>query len=140
MPNSALKGALESLTKNYKFVLIDSPAGLENLNRRITSKVDDIFDILDHSKKSLDHVRRAVRIAKEVDMKFENFYLIGGYRFPAELGKQAEADLKFKFLGKIAEDEQLDEYVLNGKSLLDLPLHSKAYVSVKAILKTLGYI
>ena len=33
MPNSALKGALESLTKNYKYVLMDSPAGLENLNR-----------------------------------------------------------------------------------------------------------
>ena len=52
MPNSALKGALESLTKNYKYVLVDSPAGLENLNRRITSNVNDIFDILDHSKKS----------------------------------------------------------------------------------------
>jgi CO dehydrogenase maturation factor len=140
MPNSALKGALESLTKNYKYVLIDSPAGLENLNRRITSKVNDIFDILDHSKKSFDHVKRAVRIVKEVDMTFDNFYLIGGYRFPPELGKQAEADLKFKFLGKIAEDEQLDDYVLNGKSLLDLPSDNKAYVSVKAIMKNLGYL
>jgi CO dehydrogenase maturation factor len=140
MPNSALKGALESLTKNYKYVLIDSPAGLENLNRRITSKVNDIFDILDHSKKSFDHVKRAVRIVKEVDMKFDNFYLIGGYRFPPELGKQAEADLKFKFLGKIAEDEQLDDYVLNGKSLLDLPSDNNAYVSVKAIMKSLGYL
>jgi len=140
MPNSALKGALESLTKNYKYVLIDSPAGLENLNRRITSKVDDIFDILDHSKKSFDHVKRAVRIVNEVDMKFDNFYLVGGYRFPPELGKQAEADLKFKFLGKIAEDEQLDDYVLNGKSLLDLPSDNKAYVSVKAIMKSLGYL
>ncbi len=138
MPNSALKGALESLTKNYKYILIDSPAGLENLNRRITSNVNDIFDILDHSKKSFDHVKRAVRIAKEVDMKFENFYLIGGYRFPAELGKTAEADLKFKYLGKIAEDEQLDEYVLTGKSLLDLAEDNKAYLSVKEILKTLG--
>jgi len=138
MPNSALKGALESLTKTYAYVLIDSPAGLENLNRRITSHVNDIFDILDHSKKSFDHVKRAVRIVKEVDMKFDNFYLIGGYRFPPELGKQAEADLKFKFLGKIAEDEQLDDYVLNGKSLLDLPSDNKAYASVKAILKTLG--
>jgi CO dehydrogenase maturation factor len=140
MPNSALKGALESLTKNYKYILIDSPAGLENLNRRITSKVNDIFDILDHSKKSLDHVKRAVRIAKEVDMKFDNFYLVGGYRFPAELGKQAEADLKFKYLGKISEDEQLDEYVLNGKSLLDLSADNKAYVSVIAIMKLLGYL
>ena len=140
MPNAALKGALESLTKNYKYVLVDSPAGLENLNRRITSSVNDVFDILDHSKKSFDHVKRAFRIAKEVDMKFDNFYLIGGYRFPAELGKQAEADLKFKFLGKVAEDEQLDEYVLDGRSLLDLPSDSEACVSVKAILKTLGYL
>jgi CO dehydrogenase maturation factor len=140
MPNSALKGALESLTKNYKFILVDSPAGLENLNRRITSNVNDIFDILDHSKKSQDHVRRAVKIANEVDMKFENFYLVGGYRFPAELGKQAEADLKFKYLGKIEADEQLDEYVLNGKSLLELPNNNKAYLSVKNILKTLDYL
>ena len=140
MPNSALKGALESLTKNYKFVLVDSPAGLENLNRRITSEVNDIFDILDHSKKSQDHVRRAYKIAKEVDMKFENFYIVGGYRFPAELGKQAEDDLKFKYLGKILADDQLDEYVLDGKSLLDLPNDNKGYLSVKEILNKLGYL
>jgi len=140
MPNAALKGALESITKNYMYLLIDSPAGLENLNRRITSNVNDIFDILDHSKKSFDHVQRAFRIAKEVDMKFDNFYLIGGYRFPAELGNQAEADLKFKFLGKIAEDEQLDDYVVNGKSLLDLSSDNAAYLSVKAIMRATGYI
>ena len=140
MPNSALKAALESLTKNYKYVLVDSPAGLENLNRRITSDVNDIFDILDHSKKSQDHVRRAVKIAKEVDIKFENFYLVGGYRFPSELGKQAEVELKYKYLGKIEADNQLDEFVLNGKSLLDLPKDNKAYLSVQNILKTLGYL
>jgi len=140
MPNSALKGALESLTKNYKYILVDSPAGLENLNRRITSTVNDIFDILDHSKKSLDHVKRAFKIAKEVDMKFDNFYLVGGYRFPEELGKQAEADLGFKYLGKILQDEKLDEFVLNGKSLLDLPNNNEAYLSVKAIMKSLGYL
>lgn len=140
MPNSALKGALESLGKNYKYILVDSPAGLENLNRRITSSVTDIFDILDHSKKSQDHVRRAYKIAKEVDMKFDNFYLIGGYRFPVELGAKAEADLNFKYLGKIAADNQLDDYVLNGKSLLELPQDNVAYLSVKGILKTLGYL
>jgi len=140
MPNSALKGALESLTKTYKYVIIDSPAGLENLNRRITSEVNDIFDILDHSKKSQDHVRRAYRIAKEVDMKFENFYILGGYRFPPELGKKAEADLGFKYLGKIEADEQLDEYVLKGESILDLPNTNKAYISVQKILKNLGYL
>jgi CO dehydrogenase maturation factor len=140
MPNTALKGALENLTKTYKYVIVDSPAGLENLNRRITSNVTDIFDILDHSKKSQDHVKRAYKIVNEVDMKFENFYLIGGYRFPPELGKQAEDNLNFKYLGKIEADEQLDQYVLDGESLLELPNDNKAYLSVKKILTTLGYL
>jgi len=140
MPNSALKGALENLTKTYKYVIVDSPAGLENLNRRITNNVNDIFDILDHSKKSQDHVRRAYKIAKEVEMGFENFYLIGGYRFPSELGKQAEEALKFKYLGKIEPDEQLDQFVLDGESLLKLPENNKAYLSVKKILTALGYL
>jgi len=131
---------LESLTKNYKYVLIDSPAGLENLNRRITSKVNDVFDILDHSKKSMDHVLRATRIAKEVQMEFDNFYLVGGYRFPAELGVHAETHLSFKYLGKIVADNQLDEYVLDGESLLGLPSNNAAYVSVKEILQKLGYV
>ena len=138
--NTALKNALENLTKTYKYVIVDSPAGLENLNRRITSNVSDVFDILDHSKKSQDHVLRAYKIAKEVDMKFENFYLIGGYRFPTERGKQVEEALKFKYLGKIDADEQLDQYVLDGESLLSLPNDNKAYLSVKNILMTLGYL
>jgi CO dehydrogenase maturation factor len=140
MPNSALQGALVSLTKNYKYVLIDSPAGLEHLNRRITSKVTDIFDILDHSNKSLEHVKRAYKIAREVGMRFENFYLIGGYRFPDELGSKAEADLKFTYLGKIVADKALDDYVLQGKSLLSLPSGNKAYMSVKVILEKLSYL
>ena len=41
-------------------------------------------------------------------MKFENFYLVGGYRFPEELGTSCGGDLKFKYLGKIDADEQLD--------------------------------
>jgi CO dehydrogenase maturation factor len=140
MPNSALKGALGSLTKNYNYVLIDSPAGIEHLNRRITSKVNDIFDILDHSKKSMDHVKRAHRITKEVDVQFDNFYLVGGYRFPEERGVQAETALKFKYLGKIVADETLDEYALDGKSLLELPSDNAAFASVKKIMKIAGYL
>jgi CO dehydrogenase maturation factor len=139
MPNAALKGALESLTKNYRYVLIDSPAGLEHLNRRITSKVGDIFDVIDPSKKSFDHVERAYRIAKEVKIDFENFYVIGGFRFPKHLKTQAEKVLKFEYLGEIASDEKVEEYVLTGKSLLDLPTDSSAYVSVKKIMEKAGY-
>jgi len=140
LPNAALKGALESLTKNYKYALIDSPAGLENLNRRITSKVDDIFDIIDPSKKSFDHVERAYRIAHEVKIDFKNFYVVGGFRFPEHLEGEARKNLRFDFLGRIVHDSEVEEYVLAGKSLLQLPSDSPAYLSVKKIMANANHV
>ncbi len=139
LPDAALKGALESLTKSYRYVLVDSPAGLEHLNRRITSKVDDIFDIIDPSKKSFDHVKRAYRVAREVKIEFQNFYVVGGYRFPESLESQVRKILPFKFLGQISYDEMVEEYVLSGKSLLELPSDTPAYLSVKKIMENAGY-
>ncbi len=135
LPDAALKGALDCLTKNYKYVLVDSPAGLEHLNRRITARIDDVFDVIDPSKKSFDHVKRAYRVANEVKIDFKNFYVIGGFRFPGHLENQAIKATQLKYLGKIAHDEKVEEYVLSGKSLLGLPSGSPAYVSVKKIMQ-----
>jgi len=140
LPDAALKGALESLTKNYRYVLVDSPAGLEHLNRRIVRRVDVIFDVIDPSKKSFDHVKRAHRVAKEVKIDFKNFYLIGGFRFPERLENQAREATQLEYLGKIAYDEKVEEHVLSGKSLLSLPSDAPAYISVKKIMEKAGYV
>ncbi len=139
LPNSALKGALESITKNYRYILIDSPAGLEHLNRRITTRIDDIFDVLDPSKKSFDHVKRAYRIAKEVQIDFQNFYIVGGYRFPESLAEKARKATDLQYLGKVAYDKNVEDNVLLGKSLLDLSSDSTAYTSVAKIMEKAGY-
>ena len=138
LPDAALKGALENLTKTYRYVLIDSPAGLEHLNRRIASDVEDIFDLVGPSKKAFNHVMRAHRIAKEVNIQFENFYLVGGYRFPDALEKRAR-DTGLQFLGRISYDKEVEDAVLSGESLLELPQNSPAYVSVKEIMQKAGY-
>jgi CO dehydrogenase maturation factor len=140
LPNTALKNALAGLTKSYAYVLIDAPGGLEHLNRRIASKVDDIFDIIDPSQKSFHHVERAYRVAKEVKIDFKNFYVVGGNRVPKEW-KAAEVEKRtnLPYLGKISYDKEVENYVLYGKPLLDLPATSLAYNSVKKILKKAGY-
>jgi len=139
LPNEALKGALGRITKNYRYVIIDTPAGLEHLNRRITSRVNDIFDLIDPSKKSFEHVARAYRIAREVNIKFDNFYVVGGYRFPENLGGEVERRLGLKFVGKIQFDENVERFILSGKSLLDIPEDSLAYRSVKDIMVRVEY-
>jgi len=139
LPDAALKGALATLTKTYRYVLIDSPAGLEHLNRRIATKIDDIFDVIDPSKKSFDHVKRAYRVANEVKIDFKNFHVIGGFRFPEYLENQARRATQLEYLGKIAHDEKVEEYVLSGKSLLGLSSASPAYISVKKIMQKASY-
>jgi len=139
LPDAALKKALESLTKTYRYILIDSPAGLEHLNRRIASQVDDIFDIVDPSKKSFNHVERAYRVAIEVKIDFKNFYVVAGYRVPEELEAEVEKRINLKYLGKIAYDKEVENYVLFGKPLLELPSSSPAYKSVKKLMKKAGY-
>jgi CO dehydrogenase maturation factor len=139
LPDAALKRALEGLTRTYSHILVDSPAGLEHLNRRVSSQVDDIFDIIDPSQKSFNHVERAYKVAKEVKIEFENFYVIGGYRFPEHLEPEAAERLKLPYLGKIAFDKDIADYVLSGRSLLELPVWSPAYSSVQKLLISVGY-
>ncbi len=139
LPDAALKKALEGLTKTYRHVLVDSPAGLEHLNRRVTSQIDDIFDIIDPSQKSFSHIERAYRVAKEVKIDFENFYVVAGYRVPKELEAEVKKRIKLPYLGKIAYDRDVEKYVLSGKSLFELPLSSPAYVSVKGLMVEAGY-
>ncbi|TEU04267.1 cobalamin biosynthesis protein [Candidatus Bathyarchaeota archaeon] len=139
LPNAALKKALESLAKTYRYVLIDSPAGLEHLNRRIAAKVNDIFDIIDPSKKSFAHVERAHKIAEEIEIEFQNFYVVGGYRFPETLDTEVRKRTSLEFLGRIAYDKEVENYSLSGKSLLELPSTSPAYHSLKKIMERAGY-
>lgn len=139
LPDAALKKALEGLTKSYSYVLVDSPAGLEHLNRRITSQVDDIFDIIDPSQKSFNHVERAYKVAKEVKIDFRNFYVVAGYRVPEELETEIKNKIRLKYLGKVAYDKDVESRVLSGKPLLELLPSSPAFISVGKLLETAGY-
>jgi CO dehydrogenase maturation factor len=139
LPDAALKGALQSLTKNYQFVLIDSPAGLEHINRKITDRVNDIFDVMGPSNKSFENVKRSCKIIKEIDIGFDHFYTVGGCLFPAGLADGIEEKTGQPYLGKIEFDQHVQESVIAGRSLLDLPPDSPAYMSVRRLMEKAGY-
>ncbi|MFA4876218.1 MAG: AAA family ATPase [Methanoregula sp.] len=136
LPDAALKNALGQITKQYQYILIDSPGGLEHLNRKIAHDVDLIIDVMGPSSKSFAHVKRAYRVIREVGIGFKDFYVVGGYGFPADLHDRAASETGLPYLGKIEQDDELARYVLAGKSLLDLPGTSKAYRSISSLLDT----
>jgi CO dehydrogenase maturation factor len=134
LPDAALKNALGTITRQYRYILIDSPGGLEHLNRKIANDVDIIFDVLGPSSKSFAHVRRAHRVIQEVGIRFGRFFVLGGYAFPGGCGDRVAGETGLPYGGKIEQDPWVSEHVMAGNSLLEIPPQSPAYRSVAAIL------
>lgn len=139
-PNNILKGLVAKLERNYRYVMIDSPAGLEHLNRRITSAVDDIFAIIGPSKKAFDNARRAKRVIEEINIRYGNFYMVAGYDFPSECLREIEGDRSFSYAGRLARDADVARSCLEGRSLLDLENDSPFLGSIRAVIRKAGYL
>jgi len=128
-----------SLGQSYANILVDSPAGLEHLNRKVIPNIDDLFVILDPSLKAIKHVARVRKITQEVGTSYKHLYLVGNYDFDDETEQQVMARTGEIYLGRIDYDASVKDYNLKGESLLTLPASSPACLSVKKILAKAGY-
>jgi len=137
-PDAVLKEFIPTLVKDYEEVLVDSPAGLEHLNRKVVVDIDDLFVLLDPSEKSIKHIERVRAITGELKVNYEHLYLLGNYRFSEETEEYLRSAAE-DYLGKINYDPAVKQYNLGGKSLLGLPEDSPATLSVKRILVKAGY-
>ncbi len=138
-PNNALRTLINELSANYEYTIFDSPAGLEHINRRIVGSADDIFAIADPSAKALKNAGRVAEIADIIDFSYKNLYLVANYRFPVNLTERLEEIENAQFLGKVSEDEQVEDFDWSGRSLLELPENSPARLSVLDLLNRAGY-
>ena len=133
IPDDLIKAIIPRMARHYPNVVIDSPAGLEHLNRKIVSDIDDLFVILDPSSKSLKHVARIKDITHQIGIRYGHLYLVGNYNFDRDTEEYLRSTGE-AYLGKIEYDADAREYNLAGKSLLELPENSPAFSSIKGIL------
>ncbi len=133
-PNSVLQSVLPSLAANYRYVLVDSPAGLEHVNRRIVTDVDSIFVLIDPSAKSLRNAERLSEIAETIGVSYRHLYLVGNHRFTRAMESRARELDGAVYLGRMVADERVVAADWEGESLLDLPEDSPAVRSVRDIL------
>ena len=137
--NNTLKRVIDVLSKNYDVVLIDAPAGLEYFARKTGRNVTDLVIVSDPSKMGIHTMKRILEVTKEVDLKFENIWVLGN-RFPEnfvrdilekEVGNIKEEYVKL--LGFISNDEEISKMNIIGENLLELPTESIAYKTGKEL-------
>ena len=138
-PNEILRGILPELAKSYPVTVVDSPGGLEHMNRRIATEIDDLFVVMDPSSKALRNVERLKQISAEINITYENIYLVANHRFNESRVEPLQQIEGATYLGRVPADEQVEEYDWNNRSLRELPESSPALMAVGEILQQAGY-
>ena len=117
---------------------MDAPAGLELFARKTGRDVTDLVIVTDPSKMGIHTMKRIIEISKEVDLKFENIWILGN-RFPENLREILEKeveDLKgndIHLLGFIKNDDEISKSNMMGENLLNLPIDNPAFQQAKEI-------
>ncbi len=138
-PNLLLRKFADALAGNYAYVVMDNEAGMEHLSRRTTQNIDVLLIISNHSVKGIRTVARIRDLVSEIKLVVNRQSVIINFA-PAELAPLVNEELTrlgIESTVLIPEDEQIYQYDLELKPLLDLPDTSKAVRAVDDLMAEL---
>ncbi len=135
--NNVLRHFLESLGRNYPYVVIDNEAGLEHLSRRTAQRIDLLMVVSDYSLNGLRAAERVRRLSEELDLDIGRRCLVIN-RVPGELSEafreRAEAQ-GLGILGVVPIDHGISDGDLAGRAVMDLPDDNPAVGAVRALMQ-----
>ena len=135
--NHNLREVLDSIGKNYSFVVIDNEAGMEHLSRRTTRDVDHLIVVTDPSQRGLVAARRIADFRKELDIHIEKAYLVINRLsdgIPAPLQASINA-FDIPLLGALPSDSELEEIEVNARPLVDVSTANPVYQAVAEMMQ-----
>ncbi|QUN06992.1 AAA family ATPase [Shewanella yunxiaonensis] len=139
--NDLLQQAISKLSGEFDTILIDGEAGLEQINRQIVKKLNNVLIISDASVRGFETIKQIKSMvtgdAKVVEC--QRYGVIFN-----RVSDQHRTTLKFKLadinvdlVGVIPQDSSVAEFDFCGKSLLALPADSEALASLKSVIQYL---
>lgn len=140
--NDVLRRFIDKLTPNYKYVVIDSEAGMEHFSRRTTQNVDVLFIVSDSNLVALKSVKRISDLVDELKLNIAKRYLVLNNTEDSIILRIEEKikEVGVELGGVIPKDEAVFSFTLEGKPLTHLPLKSPAFLAVDELLKKTGVI
>ena len=135
--NHNLRDVVDSISKNYRYVVIDNEAGMEHLSRRTTRDVDHMLIVTDPTQRGLVAAKRIAELRTELDIRVENAYLILNRLtgdMPPALEKAIQ-QLPIPLLGVVPSDSDLMDFEFSGRPLVDLGDDSPVFRSVAEMME-----
>ncbi len=136
--NDYLRDLITMVADHFDYVVIDGEAGIEQINRRVMEKVNHLVFVSDASKKGLDVVKTIDSVAKDLVMADQTGLIINRISNPDIV---SHLDLgNMKLLATISDDATIQEFDIQGKSILDIPKDTNIYKGAYLALKEMGII
>jgi CO dehydrogenase maturation factor len=138
-PNLILRKFIDTLGGNYAYIVMDNEAGMEHLSRRTTQNVDELLLISNHSVKGVRTVARIRELVSELKLVVKRQWVLINFA-PAKLDPMVTDELTRLGIDRVTTiplDNEVYEYDLKLKPLLDLPDASKAVVAVSDLMSKL---
>ena len=138
--NNVLTRILDTLTKNYAVTILDMEAGLEHLSRRTDRDVDVMLIVTDPSRMGFQTAKRVKELIEEVHIGVAHTFLVGN-RFDDDIRgvlEETAKEIDIELAGNLPNDKNVMSFNISGKSLLELPDDSPAYMAVEEIAEKIG--
>ncbi len=135
--NHNMREVIDSISKHYRYLVIDNEAGMEHLSRRTTRDVQHLFVVTDPTQRGLVAAERIAGFRHEMDINIENAYLIVNRlngKMPVALKEYIEG-MDIPLLGVVPADANLIEYEFSGRPLVDLGDESPVFQAVSNMMK-----
>ena len=130
--NHNLREVIDTISKNYGYVVIDNEAGMEHLSRRTTRDVDHLLIVSDPTQRGIMTAQRIADLRNELDIDVKNAYLIIN-RLTGEMPealRERIAILDIPLLGVVSADGAIAEFEFSGRPLVEMGDSSPIYQSV----------
>lgn len=131
--NNLLRGIMDKTIDQYDLTIIDSPAGLEHLSRKVIPDLDSLIVVTDASRRGLTTGERIRDLATELGLKYNNLYVVANKVTESNKNMVMEnaKSVGLKVIGTIPYDETLAKFDLVGDPLIGLPDDSPAVKEVE---------
>jgi CO dehydrogenase maturation factor len=137
--NHNLREVVDSISKNYRYAVIDNEAGMEHLSRRTTRDVQHLLIVTDPTQRGLVAAERIAGFRNELDIHIENSYLVLN-RLNGQMPEALQAridQMDIPLLGVVPADQELMEFEFSGRPLVDLGDDSPVYQAVAAMMRNI---
>jgi CO dehydrogenase maturation factor len=138
-PNVILRKFADTLSGNYPYMVMDNEAGMEHLSRRTTQNVDELLLISDHSVKGIRTITRIKELVAELKLEVKRqsvlINLVPDGLDPAVANEMSRLGIEAAAI--IPLDDEVYQYDIQLKPLLDLPDSSKAVKAVNNLMTNL---